>query len=470
LEDAFSAGQDTPDLRDALRSFHYAQAQGYMSDAGRKPDPQTRIGHLNRIIQLGFNLGYIHKLLAEAYHELGDDETARAQLREAFAIEPQSDPQTMGAKRIAKALGLFQDRVETQTRPASSSTKPAITPLYTSSAHLPSLQQLQEWVAGSNWQAIKPFADLNAYHRKVLPRAREILQEIAIALGNCTEQWAPSVLRNMLHSHYWDVWRASVVSLAKIGNLDTLNILRSVQTMTGGDRQTLNEATAYLEARLQRYPLPTTGAMETHPAPVQAIMTEARQALAQRKYGLARAMFEYITHAQDSSTLTSSEIFFLLAQAAAGMGDPTAALSLVEGREDRFPRKLRREVRISMTQWLWSDLCFKTYAPINDARYLRAINIHLDLILDATSPHDALTHTRNLTRWLELLGERDLANALRDSIRNAAPGTWYVDRANRESYIKDIVQSDLLRRSLAQFGQTALAQVPGTLERLLHTP
>ena len=87
-------------LRDQLRTFHYYfAAKGYMEV---RPTAIIRIEHLKAILNLGFELGYVYKLLAECYHEIGDNDVAKEHLQKALAI----DPHLSGAKKISKALGL----------------------------------------------------------------------------------------------------------------------------------------------------------------------------------------------------------------------------------------------------------------------------------------------------------------------------------------------------------------------------
>lgn len=88
-------------LKEKLRSIHYDFAQGYFSK-GLKPKPEDRIEHLVAIISLGFELGYVYKLTAEAFHDLGQDDVARKHLAHALRI----DPKLIGAKKIMKALGM----------------------------------------------------------------------------------------------------------------------------------------------------------------------------------------------------------------------------------------------------------------------------------------------------------------------------------------------------------------------------
>jgi len=110
LEDAFVSGRSSSSsVADELRRLHYAWAQYGDPTTGAKALPEVRIEHLNRILEIGFEYGYIYKLLAEAYHDIGDDEQARTHLKEAYRI----DPQLSGAVRISRALGFAQ-----QAKPA----------------------------------------------------------------------------------------------------------------------------------------------------------------------------------------------------------------------------------------------------------------------------------------------------------------------------------------------------------------
>jgi tetratricopeptide (TPR) repeat protein len=90
-------------IRDALRSLHYGIAQGHNSE--QKPVPAKRIHHLRAILDLGFELSYVFKQLADAHHDLGDDDAARTYLHHAIKV----DPQLGGAKKIMRALGMASE-------------------------------------------------------------------------------------------------------------------------------------------------------------------------------------------------------------------------------------------------------------------------------------------------------------------------------------------------------------------------
>ncbi len=89
LEDVYTNGVTQETIREKLRSFHYGFAAGYFDESKRKPDPKVRVKHLQRILDLGFNLDYIHKGLAVAYHEMGDEHSATSSLKKAYEINPE---------------------------------------------------------------------------------------------------------------------------------------------------------------------------------------------------------------------------------------------------------------------------------------------------------------------------------------------------------------------------------------------
>lgn len=89
LEDAYKNGITQETIREKLRSFHYGFAAGYFDAPKRRPDPKVRAKHLQRILDLGFNFDYIHKGLAVAYHEMGDEHSATSSLKRAYEINPE---------------------------------------------------------------------------------------------------------------------------------------------------------------------------------------------------------------------------------------------------------------------------------------------------------------------------------------------------------------------------------------------
>ena len=141
LEDALDTGEAVPSLANELRSLHYAWAQYSDPTTESKATPEVRIEHLRRILELGFTDDYIYKFLAEAYHDCGDDNQARAYLRQAYEL----NPELIGAVRISRALG-FAKPSDTSPRKA----KPPTKHRYSRPEQIPSYAQVREWAVRDN--------------------------------------------------------------------------------------------------------------------------------------------------------------------------------------------------------------------------------------------------------------------------------------------------------------------------------
>lgn len=209
LEDIYSTGEDRESLLDKLRSFHYGIAQGYQKNTKGKPDPHVRIKHLERILAIGFELDYVYKLLAEAYHDMGKDDDATEYLRNAYEI----NPELSGAVRISRALG-FQP--EKENKPKKKRKK------YTFSRpdQIPHPSQIREWANCDNWEQIFAYSNLALYSPRIIPKARSTIRQIAISLGDCPDEKAKEYLIEFQSSIYWDVREASNESLERFGQKD----------------------------------------------------------------------------------------------------------------------------------------------------------------------------------------------------------------------------------------------------------
>jgi hypothetical protein len=237
-----------PAAIERLRSFHYACAQYADPATGVKAGPEARIKHLNRILELGFRFGYILKFLAEAYHDLGDDERAQAYLVQAWEV----DPNLTGAVRISRSLGL--------SAPPKSLTPPnsdeptlisLISPKWSHVKQVPTETQIHQWVNDSRWDLIIEFSNPADYARKILPKARSALRLIATCLGECdNNQNAREALCIMLSSFYWDIRDAAINSLSKIGDEDTLSFLTGLSAGNSTWRERLRNAIAHLQSRV----------------------------------------------------------------------------------------------------------------------------------------------------------------------------------------------------------------------------
>ena len=180
LEDAFATGMALPSVVDELRSLHYSWAQYSDPTTGNKASPEVRIVHLHRIIELGFEYDYIYKLIAEAYHDLGDDEQARAYLRQAYKL----NPKLSGAVRISRTLDFSQS-----SKLSPRKTKSPSKYKYSRPDQIPSSAQVHEWTQRENWDAVIEFANPHDYLPHILPKAREILRLIASSLEGCSAHY-----------------------------------------------------------------------------------------------------------------------------------------------------------------------------------------------------------------------------------------------------------------------------------------
>jgi hypothetical protein len=171
-EDGVATGRTFPNVIEELRSYHYRWAQYTDPTTGIKATPEVRIAHLRRILELGFRFGYIFKFLAEAHHDLGDDEKARAYLSQAWQI----DPNLAGAVRIGRALGLSAPRKSDVPAPVS-----LISPKWTRPQQVPTESQIRQWVNDCRWDTIIEFSNPAEYSRAILPKARNVLRLEAYA-------------------------------------------------------------------------------------------------------------------------------------------------------------------------------------------------------------------------------------------------------------------------------------------------
>lgn len=451
LEDSLSTGKADRSIPERLRSMHYGCAQGYTQGSEGKPAPSVRVHHLGRILELGFEYGYVYKLLAEAYHELGNDSTAREHLAEAYRI----DPQLSGAVRISRALGFLPPK------PRSTKKKRA-KHRYTRPDQIPSPGQIRSWAERGNWEEILEYADLKDYSPRIIPKSRSTIRQIAASLGGCRDSQAMAVLESHLESVYWDVRTASLRSLAKIGNRQTLLTLETFRARNSREQAVLEEAMSYLTSRLRSEP--SSG----EPVLTDGLIEQTREALRSENHGRARFLLEDVISATEQSNPSYQQAILLLSQACAGMGDSSEAIRLIKQVLPALDGKARRKALRDLAGWLWNQLAFEPYDPANDADYLRALDIHRHLALTATQPRVVLRNLRRLTRWMEILGQGETAHWIRVLIRTSAPGTGYVDRHDREQYVKQVTPSGELISALAPICRQIKDEMPLRLTHVLE--
>jgi tetratricopeptide (TPR) repeat protein len=456
LEDALSITESLPDVANELRRIHYAWAQYTDPTTGDKAIPEVRVEHLSRIIDLGFDYDYIHKLLAEAYHDLGKDEEARSHLTEAYRI----NPELTGAIRISQALG-FRDKQKDSRRPK----EPRKIYRFTRPEQVVLATQIESWADNGNCESILEYSNPLDYSPRILPKARETLCQIARSLGrfdNSTSRIALLVLFEF--KHYWDVSDAALTSLAKIGDEATFHTLEHQKTRDYRDRAKLRLALSYLRARIDAQSLSEVGNL----SPSQRF-SRAEKEYAKKNYGQARAHLERLIATTTQSDPGYFQALLLLARSCAELGDTSEAVRLINPVYRRLPNELRFTIATDLTSWLWNELVFQDYAASRDNAYQLALDIHSELAMTANSPKEVLENLRTLTRWLEILGARDSVLWIRQLIRTEAPGTWYVDKDNRDAYFKDVELSTQMQAYLNAFNNQAKAQLTSKLKQVLKS-
>lgn len=278
LEDAFATGMALSSVADELRSLHYSWAQYADPITGSKATPDVRIEHLHRILELGFKDDYIYKFMAEAYHDLGDDEQARAYLRQAYEL----NPGLSGAVRISRALGFSQS-----SKPSSRKTNSPSKYKYSRPEQIPSSAQIHEWTQKGNWDAVIEYANPHDYSVRILSKARETLRQIAGSLKSCDSPKAIEALTTLLNfNYYWDVSEAAMTSLSEIGDIHTLDLLEQFRAGNSRGYAHLEACISYLRARTSNQ-----RSLVTKAAP-QVLLTQAEEAFAKENYGQARMVLE----------------------------------------------------------------------------------------------------------------------------------------------------------------------------------
>ena len=453
LEDAVSSGLASPELKDDLRSQHYAAAQYAQPTTGAKSDSRERIAHLQRILELGYDLDYIHKLLAEAYHDLGDDERARACLEQAY----RTNPDLSGAVRISRALG-FGTKKHGARQEATTSTALR----WTQPAQVPAPWQVRQWAEGRNWSAILDFSKPGDYSLRILPAARTTLWTIATSLGNCEHPAAESALTELLHfDHYWDVARAAATALSKIGGATAVAALEEYGTkITGGRQSFLSNCVSYLRARIQNSNALFGG-------DYSALLAQARQEAARHDYGLARFHLENVMKRMEREHRDFDRTTALWARSCAEMDDFQRAIEIVQPVYAALRDSGDRDTVAEIGGWLWSAA--RQYHGSLDELYQWALELNLSLIATATTPDDVLGPLRNTTRWLETVGRGASANIIRELIRKEAPGTLYVDAHNRDRYPRQVTLSDMMENFLKAFDTRIKAEAVPKLKKVMES-
>jgi hypothetical protein len=406
---------------------------------------------LSAIVKLGFELGYIYKLLAEAFYEIGDEDKARSNLQRGFAI----DPQLSGAKTIMRALGLLSEEPRRKSE--------RIKHLYTRPDQVPSVAAVVGWFENDQWEEIIAHADPGQYSPRILPSARWSLGTIASVLGECNDCRALSILRTLLKSVYWDVRQTALLALAKIGGELELAELRRIRLERGENDKFVVESVAYAEARLSAR-VKTVNDKDVVQAAEALLRTYSY-----KKYGeLGRMRWRLEQAIENSGDAQSTAALPLLAASCLQMHDWTRVLKLFGGSSlpariggpqplevhidvasalvrggmqstalgclHPIYEQLSRQAQRSAEAVLWDAL--STFDFIGPAHYTWALGLVFKSAVSANNPDDLLRGLHRLARIMEPIGETEMGVWLRHTLREEAPGHYYGDSHDRLNYFR----------------------------------
>jgi hypothetical protein len=434
-------------IRDNLRSLHYGVAQGY-SDR-QKPQPATRIYHLTSIVNLGFELGYVYKLLAQAYHELGDDDVARKHLRHAMQV----DPQLIGAKTIMRALGVIP-----QKSPQLRQNQKGGKHIYTQSHEIPAVEQIISWFRCGDWEPIFAHADCSRYAPRILPRARRVLVSVSAVLGECNDRRTAPVLEDLLKSVYWDVRQAAMLSLAKIGDIRSLKRLREISHDRGTDGRSVIEPLSFAEARAKQ---------KASSKSMVDLIVDANGLIDSNSYekpGELGRMRWYLQCAlKEAEPKQALDILLLLIKCCLSMNDWPYVIKIIENgvqlADYNDARVLELQVSLaaafvlvnvgsvslrclcalfelmpasvqsSARKVIWSALTTPEF--IGEENYLWALRVLFESTVANQDADRLLLDLHTLARVMEPIGQKEMGTWLRHMLRAEAPGHWFGGQYDR---------------------------------------
>lgn len=459
LEDAIATKLELPSIKPELYNLHYSWAKYEDPTTGRKSEPSVRVEHLRRLIELGGNHDYIYKSVAEAYHELGDNEQARIYLNQAYKL----NPQLSGAVKISRALG-FSQSSEPQPRPRKS-TNTTIAAKYKHSQpeQIPSYAQINEWRQKGNWDAILEYANPYDYFPKILPKAREPLRQIADSLGSHEDSKSIDALIVLLNfGVYWDVSFAAMTSLSKVGDEKVLAVLEKFEARTIGGRAILDESISYLNKRIG-YQISSVNTISP-----QELLDQSKKAFFKdENYQQARILLESLLPRIERSDPKYLDVVVLLARSCSKTRDYSSALELIKSIFLTLPKKYQMPLAQEMTSWFWSELGFREYTPAIDNDYCFALQANIESVLTEDDAGEALYKLKSMTRHLEQLGARSSIDLIRTLIRTEAPGSRYVD-PDRENYIRKTDLSPVMKEFFAKFDEIIKTSVTEKIQKMLE--
>ncbi|MCI0714005.1 MAG: DnaJ domain-containing protein [Chloroflexi bacterium] len=435
-------------IRDRLRQYHYWMTQ---KDGKKKNvDPRIRIFHYKKILELGFELDYIYKLLAEAYYELDEIDTAKAHLQHAYEI----NHLLSGAKTISRALGMekfIPDDTETQADVFPPPNVRKNDYLVNHVKHIPTLDEAISWFDNEDWQTIEVYSDLNAYYPKILNKARNVLVEIARNLSRCNKDFARYNLITFLNCVYWDVREAATTSLVEIGNADTLHALQNFEPneywRPGRDDRNLDQCIKLLKAKLNIDSRKSSDDGIIHYSLEDLIRAkkEASYFMKTRDYVSAYKILSPFVTDHGPYDENHLDLILMFAICLSETRNAKAALELVQPLYEHLRNDHSQFILPKVLNWYRRVYLYHPYISKYDNTYLQILETYEKYFAIAQDPTEFLENVDVLALWFGFWNQSTHVKWLNYAIAYTAPGSRL---AKRKYHLHDTKISPFLQKQI----------------------
>jgi hypothetical protein len=401
-------------LKATLQDLHYRAAQGYLAPDGKRPSSPDRLRHLERLVALGRDFGYVHKLMAEAAHDLGDDELAKKHLTRAYELEPQLS----GAVKISRALGFPVAQTPGDKQAPKASFR------FREPGDIPPVRTVEKWAFNSEWEPLVEAATVSLYNPRILAKARATLRHGAYWLHRAGKERAETPLMLLCSCIYWDVRQAAMMSLARIGDSGTAKFLRRLPAESGNDVAMRQESLEFLNARM-RWAVSVALSVET----LEELQATGRHldCAAASQVWLGRNSLEgeqgqrvALLHAGSSSALRMHEHSY------------HALKPMLGSLQDR----LQEDAAAVIRDGIWSVAFGRPYEQELEEDYLLLTRTLFSRAAASDSIESCLASLHRITRWMEIIGDRQTGQWIRDLVRREAPGTGFANEHDRVNYVR----------------------------------
>ena len=398
-------------------------------------------------------------MIASALIESGDIEAARAEFREAMRL----DPDLTGITKLKRALGLAPaTKRESVSKMRSKETK--LRKYFETADQLPSEWELFNAAANAKWDVIIPLLDFNNFGPKTLSTAQALVEQAAWHIGYSKNTTVIPMLMELAKSGSSRVRESSRLSLARLGDADTLMFLRkmkpcSVATVEGDH---IKQAGAYLEESLSHRH--AQGALTS----TRSLLDHATQYLADKEFGRARFLLELLEKESTEPQDARFEPTKLLALAAARMADYRAASGILARVYFSLNPLDKASVAEDLFRWFVLSLP-ESYHPEFDLQFEQCPNVGVERIEFATNAESFLPAVKEFNHLLGRLGEGHFAVKMHRFIQTEAPANSYFYASNCRYYTVEVALSSSLRDVATKIAERVTTTVTAKLQEIMGT-